>query len=50
MNPRRVIVLTCSVLLVLLGGALLFLLPSIPTMVIGLLMMISGVSTFAKTI
>ena len=50
MNPRRVIVLTCSVLLVLLGLLITFLMPTIPAAIIGLVMAVSGVSSFAKTI
>lgn len=47
---RRAIALTCSILLVLLGVGVIALMPGLPTLIIGGLMAISGVSTFAKTI
>ena len=50
MNPRRVIVLTCSVLLVLLGLVIAFLMQTIPAVIIGLVMAVAGISSFAKTI
>lgn len=49
-NPRRIIVLTCSILLVLLGLFIAFGMQTIPAVIIGLVMAVSGVSSFAKTI
>lgn len=50
MNPRRAIVLTCSVLLVLLGAFLAFRLQTAPGLILGLTLAASGVYSFAKAI
>ena len=50
MNPRRVIVLTCSAILALAGLALIFLPQALPAVIIGGIMAVYGVGNFARTI
>ena len=50
MNPRRVIVLTCSAILALAGLALILLPQTIPSVILGGIMALYGVGNFARTI
>ena len=50
MDPRRVIVLTCSAILALAGLALILLPQTLPAVIIGGIMALYGVGNFARTI
>ena len=50
MNPRRVIVLTCSAIIALAGLALILLPQTLPAVILGAIMALYGVGNFARTI
>ena len=50
MNPRRIIVLTCSAIIALAGLALILLPQTLSAVILGAIMALYGVGNFARTI